>query len=363
MRKEPSAAEKKSGDVAPKLIDLNDRIRLREVWKRQDRSQRDRRLANVSPVWDGNHEGPGATDVATLARLISAYAPHDGRFALRIPGVHAIRASRPNTELVHTVWHPGLCIVAQGAKRVMLGQQVYEYDESRVLVSAVEVPVAAWVTRASRAAPYLCLRLDFDPQRIAELVWKVYPHGVPRAHEIRAVYVGQTDAQIVNAATRLVELMAEPGDAELLAPLVIDEILIRLLRSPGGARVAQLGLAESRVYKVAKALSWPRAHFSEPMTVEALAKMVHMSASAFHQHFKAVTSMSPLQYQKALHLQEGRRLMLSMMMGVSSASLRVGSVTVSQFSREYRRLFGSAPTKDIASLREHLGAGGAQFPV
>ena len=239
---------------------------LREVWKRQDRSKRDRSLVNASPVWEGSHEGLGAPDVAKLARLIGTYAPHDGRFTLRIPGVHAIRASRPHTELVHTLWQPGLCIVAQGAKRVMLGQHVYEYDESRMLVAAVEVPVAARVTRASRAEPYLCLRLDFDPQRITELVWKVYPHGLPRAHEIRAVYVGQTNAQIVNAATRLVELMAQPGEAELLAPLVIDEILIRLLRSPGGARVAQLGLAESRVHKVAKALSWLRANFAEPMT-------------------------------------------------------------------------------------------------
>jgi hypothetical protein len=302
MRKESSVAEKMNGAVAPKLVDLTDRVRFREVWKRHDRSQRDRRLVNASPVWEGSHEGPGAPDVAKLARLIGTYAPHDGRFALHIPGVYAIRASRPYTELVHTVWQPGLCIVAQGAKRVMLGQNVYEYDESRMLVSSVEVPVAAQVTRASRAEPHLCLRLDLDPQRITELVWKVYPHGLPRVQEIRAVYVGQTTAQIVNAARRLVELMAQPEEAELLAPLVIDEILIRLLRSPGGARVAQLGLAESRVHKVAKALSWLRANFAEPMQAEALAKLVHMSASAFHQHFKAVTSMSPLQFQKVLRL-------------------------------------------------------------
>jgi AraC-like DNA-binding protein len=295
--------------------------------------------------------------------LIGSYAPHDGRFALRIPGVYAIRASRANTELVHTVWQPGLCIVAQGAKRVLLGQQVYEYDESRMLVASVEVPVAAQVTRASRVEPYLCLRLDFDPQRITELVWKVYPHGVPRVDELRAVYVGQTTAQIVNAARRLVEFMAQPEEAELLAPLVIDEILIRLLRSPGGARVAQLGLAESRVHKVAKALAWLRAHFAEPMHVEALANMVHLSASAFHQHFKAVTSMSPLQFQKVLRLQEARHLMLSMMMDVSTASLRVGYLSVSQFSREYSRLFGSSPTKDIVGLRERPVSGGAQLPV
>jgi len=363
MSKEPSAAEKMNGDFAPKLVDLSDRVLFVDIWERQDLSKRDRSLVNVSPVWEGSHEGPGAPDVAKLARLIGAYAPHDGRFALRIPGVHAIRASRTNTELVHTLWQPGLCIVAQGAKRVMLGQNVYEYDESRMLVSSVEVPVAAQVTRASLSEPYLCLRLDFDPQRITELVWKVYPHGLPRVQEIRAVYVGQTNAQIVNAATRLVELMAQPEDAELLAPLVIDEILIRLLRSPGGARVAQIGLAESRVHKVAKALSWLRANFAEPMKVEALAKLVHMSASAFHQQFKAVTSMSPLQFQKVLRLQEARRLMLSMLMDVSAASLRVGYLSVSQFSREYSRFFGSSPTKDIARLREHLVSGGTQFPL
>lgn len=241
MRKEPSAAEKMSGDFAPKLVDLTDRVLFADGWERQDRSKCDRSLVTVtalkatdshaSPVREGSHEGPGAPDVAKLARLIGTYAPHDGRFELLIPGIYAIRASRTNTGLVHTLWQPGLCIVAQGAKRVMLGQNVYEYDESRMLVSSVEVPVAAQVTRASRSEPYLCLRLDFDPQRIAELVWKVYPRGLPRVQEIRAVYVEQTNAQIVNAATRLVELMAQPGDAELLASLVIDEILIRCAAS------------------------------------------------------------------------------------------------------------------------------------
>lgn len=363
MRKEPSTAAKLNGAVAPKLVDLTDRIRLRDGGGRHTRSPRARSVGNVSPVWEGSPEGAGTRDVATLACLIGTYAPHDGRFPLPIHGLYAIRASRPYTELVHTMWQPGLCLVAQGAKRVILGQQVYEYDESRTLVSAVDVPVAAQVTRASRTEPYLCLRLDFDPQRITDLVWKVYPHGVPRVDEVRALYVEQNTAQIVNAATRLLELMAQPGEAELLAPLVIDEMLIRLLRSPGGIRVAQLGLAESRVQRVATALTWLRAHFAEPMHVEALAKLVHMSASAFHQHFKAVTSMSPVQYQKVLRLQEARRLMLSMMMDVSNASLRVGYGSVSQFSREYSRFFGNSPTKDIARLREYLVSGGTQLPV
>ena len=146
--------------------------------------------------------------------------------------------------------------------------------------------------------------------------------------------------------------MTQPEDAELLAPLVIDEILIRLLRSPIGVRVAQIGLADSGVQGVAKAVSWLRANFSEPMKVEDLAELAHMSVSSFHQHFKSVTSMSPLQYQKVLRLQEARRLMLSTMMDAGAACWHVGYQSASQFSREYSRIFGNAPTKDIARLRE-----------
>ena len=190
--------------------------------------------------------GASEPDVVRLAGLISAYAPHDGCFELRIPGVHAIRRSRTNTELVHAMAQPALCIVAQGAKSVMLGQEVYEYDESRMIAFSVDLPVTAQITRASYSEPFLAFRLDLDPHKVAELVLKVYPHGLPRVPESRAVYVGQVNVSIVKAATRLLELMAEPGDAELLGPLVIDEILIRLLRSPIGVRVAQIGLAEFR---------------------------------------------------------------------------------------------------------------------
>ena len=296
--------------------------------------------------------GASEPDVVRLAGLISAYAPHDGCFELHIPGVHAIRRSRTNTELVHGLQQPALCIVAQGAKSVMLGQEVYEYDESRMIAFSVDLPVAAQITRASYSEPFLCLRLDLNPHKVAELVLKVYPHGLSRVPESRAVHVGQVNLSIVKAATRLVELMAEPGDAELLGPLVIDEILIRLLRSPIGVRVAQIGLADSGVHGIAKAVSWLRANFSQPMKVEELAELAHMSVSSFHQHFKAVTSMSPLQFQKALRLQEARRIMLSTMTDASTASWQVVYQSASQFSREYSRFFGSAPTKDIASLRE-----------
>ena len=297
-------------------------------------------------------DGPSRTEVAKLGRLIAAYAPHDGSFALRIPGLHAIRLSRVNKECVHAVRLPSLCMAAQGAKTMMVGQDVYEYDASRMIVFSVALPVAGQVTQASHSEPYLALMLDLDPHKIAELVLRVFPQGLPPAQERSAVYVTAVDESVVNAATRLMECLAQPGDAELLAPLVMDEILIRLLRSPIGVRVAQMGFAESSVQRIANAIAWLRENYSQPMKVEDLAELVHMSVSSFHEHFKSVTSMSPLHYQKVLRLQEARRLMLSTMMDAGAASQQVGYLSASQFSREYSRFFGSAPAKDAARLRQ-----------
>jgi AraC-like DNA-binding protein len=299
-----------------------------------------------------NSTGP---DLTGLAALLRAYAPHDGTFDLRIPGVHISRRSRPYKELLHGVQQSALCIVAQGEKSVMVGREVYEYFPSMMVVYSVDVPVAAQVTKASVAQPYLCLRMDLDPQKVANVVLKVFPQGLPPAHDSRAVSVSQADAGILNAATRLIELMAQPGDAELIAPLIVDEILIRLLRSPIGVRAAQVGVADSGTYGVAKAVSWLRANFQQPMKVEDLARLANMSLSSFHQHFKAVTAMSPLQYQKVLRLQEARRLMLSPMMDAGAASRHVGYMSASQFSRECGRFFGGTPTRDIARLRESVG--------
>jgi AraC-like DNA-binding protein len=298
-----------------------------------------------------NAPDPSKPDTAKLARLIAAYAPHDGSFEMRVPGLHASRASRTHTGCVHALRLPCLSIIAQGAKTVIVGQEVYEYDPSRMLVYSVALPVAAQVTQASHSEPYLALRLDLDPHKIAELVLKVFPQGLPPVQERSAVYITPVDENIVNCATRLMECLAQPGDVQLLAPLVVDEILIRLLRSRIGARVAQMGFAESSVHRLAKAISWLRSKFSQPMKVEELAELVHMSVSSFHEHFRSVTSMSPLHYQKVLRLQEARRLMLSAMMDASAASQRVGYLSASQFSREYSRFFGSAPTRDIAKLR------------
>lgn len=312
------------------------------------------------PLTQPDSTGPNPHDLSRLAELIRTYAPYDGSHELRLRGVFAVRASQKNPELFHTIYKPSLCIVAQGSKAVLLGSEVYEYDALRMLVFSIDLPVSSQIIQASPTKPFLGFKLNFDSHKIAELALKAYPHGLPQVRENRGVYVGQANAHIVGAATRLLELMADPRDAELLAPLVVDEILLRLLRSPVGSRVAQIGLTESSVHRIAKAVDWVRANFDQPMNVEELAEMVHMSPSSFHQHFKAVTSMSPLQFQKVLRLQEARRLMLASRMDATTASLRVGYLSASQFSREYGRLFGSAPSRDIARLREQ---GGLPSPV
>jgi AraC-like DNA-binding protein len=292
---------------------------------------------------------PAMPALAQLARLLLANAPQDGSFETCIPGVHAIRASSTSAELVHGLHRPALCIVAQGAKTVMLGEESYEYDPSRMMIFSLDLPIAAMIRQASVAAPYLSFRLDFDQQRLAELILKAYPEGVPAVRDRRAVYVAQAGEAIVDAAARLMALAAQPEDAALLAPLAIDEIMLRLLRGPFGARLAQLGRVES--HRIGKVVDWIRRHYDRPVRIDDMAELAHMSPSSLHEHFKSLTSMSPLQFQKILRLQEARRLMLSTGMDAGLACQRVGYASPSQFSREYARHFGSAPTRDMLRLR------------
>jgi AraC-like DNA-binding protein len=291
-------------------------------------------------------------DATQLASLIRAHAPYDGMFELRLPGVYVIKVSRPSTTPTHALQRLSACIVARGAKSVMIGDDVYEYEGGQVAVYSVDLPVASQVTQASPSDPYLTIKIELDPARITELAAKVFPHGAPQPKETRALYVGDADAHLLDAATRLLELMSRPADAELIAPLVIDEIIIRLLRGPMGSRIAQLGQTGSSLHRVSKAVAWLRENYDQPVDVEELARLVNMSVSTFHRQFKMVTSMSPLQLQKALRLQEARRLMLTSMLEAGAAGRRVGYVSASQFTREYGRFFGTPPAKDIQRLRE-----------
>jgi len=297
---------------------------------------------------------PSSPVLARLAGLLAAHAPHDGSFETAIPGVHAIRAEQASFDLVHGLFQPALCIVAQGAKMVMLGNQTFKYDPSRMLIFSSELPLAAMIREASVAAPYLSFRLDFDLARLSVLIGQVYPDGVPLLADQRPVYVTGASDEIIDAAARLLALAARPDDAALLAPLITDEIMIRMLRSPMGGRLAQLGRSES--HRVGKAIAWLRDHFAQPIRVGELAELAHMSPSSLHEHFKSFTSLSPLQYQKTLRLQEARRLMLLRGISANVASRRVGYVSASQFSREYARHFGNTPSGDLA--RQRLGEAG-----
>jgi len=305
---------------------------------------------------------PDAMALRRLASMLAHHAPHDGVFPLRLPGTYALRVGRMTVDPVYATLRPSLCVVAQGAKVVMVGSEVIDYDAARMLVLSVDLPVAGQVTRASHREPFLGFRLDLDTARVADLSARVFPDGLPRAADMRAAYVGMTDDPIVDAVSRLVGLMGSPDDAQLLGPVVVDEILIRLLRSSVGPRVAQLGQPESGVQRIADAITWMREHVAQPATIREMAAAARMSPSTFHERFKAVTTMSPLQYQKALRLHEARRLMLFQHAEATDASRRVGYLSASQFSREYARYFGDAPSRDIARLQA-AGSAGKVGPV
>lgn len=290
-----------------------------------------------------------------LAGLLLSCAPREGVNATQLPGVSAIRVSGPGDELTHGLHQPAVCLIAQGAKRVMLHADAYPYDPSRVLVFTVDLPVSAQVTRASPAEPYLCFRLDIDPIQVADIVVQANLPPAPAQGGRRGLYLTSTTFELLDAVLRLMRLAGKPGEAALLAPLAVREILFRLLQGPEGHRLANVASGESHAGRVARAIAWMKANRSEPLRVEDIAERVHMSPSSFHQRFRELTAMSPLQYHKQLRLQEARRLMLAEGADAATASYRVGYQSPSQFSREYGRLFGASPVRDIQRLLRNEG--------
>jgi AraC-like DNA-binding protein len=286
-----------------------------------------------------------------LTDLMLRHTPGDGLHATAIPRVTLIRSSRP-TEPIHMVHEPAVCLVVQGAKSVMLGDRVLNYDPSRFLVVTVDVPLAGHVTRASREAPYLCLRLDLDPAALAALVIDAAAPAPPAvARTTRGLELSPVTAPLVEAAARLLRLLDTPDDIGFLAPLAEREIHYRLLTGDQGQTLRHIAGADSRLARVGRAIAWIKAHYDRPIPIATLAAEAGMSPSALHEHFKAITAMSPLQYHKQLRLQEARRLMLAGAHDAGGAGYAVGYESPSQFSREYARLFGAPPAKDVARLR------------
>jgi AraC-like DNA-binding protein len=285
-----------------------------------------------------------------LAELIDRYSKDDGIHATAIPRLSLIRSARP-TEPLHALHEPALCIVAQGRKLVMLADTVFEYDPAKYLVVSVDVPIIGQVIEASSAAPYLCLRLDLNPVVLGALILEA---GMTRAAAEQpgpSLMLSSVTPELLDATIRLLRLLGHPRDIPVLAPLAEREILYRLLLSEQAPRLQQIAVADSRLQQINRAISWIKSNYNKPFRIETIAGEARMSPSALHEHFKAVTAMSPLQYQKQLRLQEARRLIFSQAMDAASASHEVGYESPSQFSREYRRLFGAPPLQDIARLR------------
>lgn len=297
----------------------------------------------------------GAQD--ELAGLIARHAAHDGLHATRVPRLFLIHCAQP-TMPIHILHEPALCIVASGAKRVMLGDRVYPYDRAKYLVVSVEVPIVGQVVEASLAEPYLCLRLDLAPRRLAELMINAGHESSVEPDLEPGLGLASVTPALLDAAVRLLRLLDTPDDIPVLGPMVEREILYRLLTGAQGRRLRQIALTEGSVSRVSRAISWIKRHYTQTISIEQVAAAAAMSPSALHHHFKAVTALSPLQYQKQLRLQEARRLMLLQAMDAASAGHQVGYDSPSQFSREYNRLFGAPPLRDAARLRQAVGFSG-----
>jgi AraC-like DNA-binding protein len=293
---------------------------------------------------------------AELAERIARWTGENNQLTTAIPSLTLHRWETP-TEPASYMLPPSLCLIAQGSKRVMLGEDVYVYDANHFLITSVGLPVVAQIIEASREKPYLGLTLELDLRTIAQLMVDS-DQTLPRTPQAgRAMAVSEVPLPLLNAFQRLIDLLDEPEDIPILAPLVQREIFYRLLMGDQGPRLRQITTAGSQSHQIARAIDWLKDNFNQPLRVDDLAAYSGMSTSSLHHHFRSLTAMSPLQFQKRLRLNEARQLMLTKRMDAATASFQVGYESPSQFSREYSRLFGTPPLRDIANLRQ-MPAGG-----
>jgi AraC-like DNA-binding protein len=287
---------------------------------------------------------------AELADRVARNAGIDGVQPTAIAGLSLIRASAPSQPLA-SIYHPCLCVVVQGRKRALLGDDIFVYDPLNYLVVSMTLPVVGQIVEATPAHPYLCLRIDIAPMLVDELLVQLGSAAPPRASDERALYLARTSAPLLDAVLRLVRLLDAPEDAAVLAPLAVREIHYRVLLGELGQRLRSLCEAEGSSQRVARAIELIKANYTQPLRIEDLAAAAHMSPSSLHQRFRAATATTPLQFQKQLRLLEARRLMLIEGFEAAAAGHRVGYESPSQFSREYRRLFGAPPKREIAARR------------
>jgi AraC-like DNA-binding protein len=299
--------------------------------------------------------------IDTLARELGRIAQNDGICPTAIPQLTLYRCSL-RTQPMHCMYALGLAIIAQGGKQVSLADQVLSYGPGQSLLTTLDLPVVAQITQADLARPFLSMLLTLETRALVQLVAEMELPPLPREPPPRAISLSPVDAPLLDAVIRLVRLLDEPALIPRIAPLVQQEIMVRLLCGPHGPYLRQLLAAGSPSHQVARAMAWLRQNFSSDVLMDDLAARAHMSPSTFRQHFRDLTGMSPLQYQKQLRLQEARQLMLNHALDASNTAARVGYESVSQFNREYSRLFGAPPQRDIRRMRQLPAGGVVQVP-
>ncbi len=288
--------------------------------------------------------------VAELAMRARRLALNEGMTPTALECLQLFRSDQP-TEITHSIYEPSVCIIAQGQKQARLGDETYVYNPSHYLVAAVDLPVRGQVIEATPEHPYLCIRLGLKPQKISEMFIENRQLLRPEKTPARGLFVSQANYQLLDAVLRLMRLLDTPEDLPILAPMVEREILYRLLQDEQAITLQQTAQTDSHAQQIARVITALKRDFHKNWRIEDLAQMACMSNSALHAHFKSITNMTPLQFQKQLRLQEARRLLFSENLDAATASHRVGYESPSQFNREYHRLFGLPPVRDLARIR------------
>ncbi|HCG8039197.1 TPA: AraC family transcriptional regulator [Vibrio parahaemolyticus] len=292
---------------------------------------------------------------AILAEQIQKWTGDATQFDTEIPGLKLSRWTTP-TQPTSYSHNPSICLIAQGKKRVLLGEDSFTYDTNHFLISSVNLPLTANIVEATEEAPYLGLIMELDLQEISQLIVDSELSFNSSKEAQKGIAVGELSGSLQSAFVRLMALLDEPDNIKILAPVIKREIFYRLLLTEQGARLNQIVTTGSHSHQIAKAIDWLKNNFVKPLSVGDLAAYTGMSKSAFYTHFRSMTSMTPLQFQKKLRLSEARRLMLTENLDAMATTFKVGYESPSQFSREYSRLFGAPPSKDIKALKQASSA-------
>jgi AraC-like DNA-binding protein len=297
-------------------------------------------------------------ELARLQELITRHAGA-GLTPTALPGVSVLRATAP-TQPLGDMAEPAVAVIAQGVKETALNGHVFTYGPGQFLIVPVELPLVGHIAQASPSEPLLAFVLRLRPEKIAALLAETAPVSAVQAGGTRAARgpagparmgVSEASPALLDAISRLLALLESPGDAAVLAPGVEREVLWRLVTGPQGALLRQIGLADSRLAHLARAIAWIRRHYDQTLRVEDLAALATMSVTTFHRHFRALTAMTPIQYQKQIRLHEARARLLAGPGDIAGAGFAVGYGSPSQFSREYRRMFGAPPSRDALTAR------------